>query len=47
MQKLIGILVVLGSVIIGYTHSGGLLSAFWQPGELLIILGAGAGAIHW
>lgn len=45
MQKLIGILVVLGSVIIGYTHSGGLLSAFWQPGELLIILGAGAGAM--
>ncbi|WP_343550799.1 flagellar motor stator protein MotA [Pantoea sp.] len=45
MQKLIGILVVLGSVIGGYLASGGLLSSFWQPGELVIILGSGAGAM--
>ncbi|NWA61759.1 flagellar motor stator protein MotA [Pantoea sp. B9002] len=45
MQKLIGLLVVLGSVVGGYMHAGGLLSAFWQPGELVIILGSGAGAM--
>ncbi|MCE0489850.1 flagellar motor stator protein MotA [Pantoea sp. Mb-10] len=45
MQKLIGILLVLGSVSIGYVHAGGIMSVFWQPGELLIILGSGAGAM--
>lgn len=45
MQKILGLLVVLGCVAGGYLHAGGLLSAFWQPGELLIILGSGAGAL--
>ncbi len=45
MQKLMGLIVVLVSVVGGYMMSGGLLMAFWQPGELAIILGAGAGAM--
>ncbi|WP_034943447.1 flagellar motor stator protein MotA [Erwinia oleae] len=45
MQKFIGLIVVLASVIGGYMMSGGKLSSFWQPGELVIILGAGAGAL--
>lgn len=40
-----GLIVVLVSVVGGYMMSGGLLMAFWQPGELAIILGAGAGAM--
>lgn len=45
MQKLIGLVVVLGCVVGGYMMSGGRISAFWQPGELIIILGAGVGAM--
>ncbi|MEJ5063856.1 flagellar motor stator protein MotA [Erwinia sp. MYb375] len=45
MQKLIGLIVVLGCVIGGYMMSGGHIASFWQPGELIIILGAGAGAM--
>ncbi len=45
MQKLLGLLVVLGSVIGGYLMSGGRMAAFWQPGEIVIILGAGIGAM--
>ncbi len=45
MQKLLGLLVVLGCVIGGYVMSGGHIASFWQPGELLIILGAGCGAM--
>ncbi|QKJ85651.1 Flagellar motor stator protein MotA [Paramixta manurensis] len=45
MQKLLGLIIVLFSVIGGYLMSGGLIASFWQPGEILIILGAGAGAM--
>ncbi|PKH24977.1 flagellar motor stator protein MotA [Enterobacterales bacterium CwR94] len=45
MQKLLGLILVLASVIGGYLLSGGLMASFWQPGELLIIIGAGAGAM--
>ncbi|MGV3345512.1 flagellar motor stator protein MotA [Enterobacteriaceae bacterium LUAb1] len=45
MQKFLGLIVVLGSVIGGYIMSGGRLASFWQPGELIIIIGAGIGAM--
>ncbi|WP_158784538.1 flagellar motor stator protein MotA [Pantoea sp. BAV 3049] len=45
MQKLLGLIIVLGCVVGGFLESGGRLASFWQPGELIIILGAGAGAM--
>lgn len=44
MLKLVGLVVVLGSVLGGYMLSHGQLVALWQPYELLIILGAAIGA---
>jgi chemotaxis protein MotA len=44
MLKIIGIIVVLGSVAGGYVLSHGQLMALWQPYELIIICGAAAGA---
>jgi len=44
MIKIIGILVVLGSVLGGYVLSGGQIAAIIQPFEVLIILGAAFGA---
>jgi chemotaxis protein MotA len=40
----IGCLIVIGSVIGGYTWHGGNLALLWQPSELLIIGGSGLGA---
>ncbi|MFS2220966.1 flagellar motor stator protein MotA [Pantoea sp. B65] len=45
MQKLLGLVIVLVSVVGGFLMSGGFLASFWQPGELVIILGAGLGAM--
>lgn len=45
MQKLIGILIILACVVGGFLMSGGRLASFWQPGEIIIILGAGFGAM--
>jgi chemotaxis protein MotA len=45
MQPLVGIAIVLGSVFGGYMMGGGELHIIWQPIELLIIVGAAAGAI--
>lgn len=45
MQKIFGLLVVLGCVFGGYFESGGQLVAIWQPAEIVIILGAGFGAM--
>ena len=45
MQILLGILVVLGCVFGGFMIHGGNFAVIWQPVELLIILGAGLGAI--
>lgn len=45
MQKFTGLIVVLISVIGGYMMAGGRLVAFWQPGELVILLGAGLGTL--
>ncbi len=42
---IIGILIVLGCVFGGFALMGGSVSAIWHPIELVIILGAGAGAI--
>jgi chemotaxis protein MotA len=45
MQQVFGIAVVLACVFGGYGFMGGSASAIWQPVELLIIAGAGLGAI--
>ncbi|MDO6679645.1 MULTISPECIES: flagellar motor stator protein MotA [unclassified Shewanella] len=45
MSKLVGISIILFSVFGGYIWAGGILAALWQPAELLIIFGAGFGAI--
>lgn len=45
MLKIIGILVVLGSIAGGYLFAGGALAMLWQPAEYIIILGAAAGAL--
>ncbi len=44
MLKLIGFIVVIGSVLGGYVLSHGQLAALWQPFELLIIGGSALGA---
>lgn len=45
MQKIFGLLVVLGCVFGGYFEAGGQLIAIWQPAEIIIIMGAGLGAM--
>ena len=45
MQKLFGLVVIMVCVIGGYLMSGGIMSSFWQPGEIIIILGSGVGAM--
>ncbi|BFI44229.1 flagellar motor protein MotA [Yersinia pseudotuberculosis] len=45
MQKIFGLLVIMVCVIGGYLMSGGVLASFWQPGEIIIIVGAGVGAM--
>ncbi|WP_404273267.1 flagellar motor stator protein MotA [Yersinia similis] len=45
MQKVFGLLVIMVCVIGGYLMSGGVLASFWQPGEIIIIVGAGVGAM--
>src|SRR6218665_316310 len=45
MQPLIGMLIVLGCVFGGFMLHGGDFGVIWQPVELLIIVGAGVGAI--
>jgi len=45
MQQLLGIGIVVGCVFGGYFLMGGSFDAIWQPVELLIIAGAGLGAI--
>jgi chemotaxis protein MotA len=44
MFFIIGFIVVLGSIGIGYGAHGGNFGILWQPLELLIILGSGIGA---
>lgn len=45
MQKLLGMLIVFGCVFGGYIAAGGKIVAIWQPAEIIIILGAGLGAM--
>jgi chemotaxis protein MotA len=45
MLLIIGALVVIGSVVVGYTSHGGVLAVLWQPSELLIIGGAAFGSL--
>ncbi|VFS11767.1 flagellar motor protein MotA [Citrobacter koseri] len=47
MQKFLGILIIMGCVVGGFILSGGHLASFWQPGEIIIILGAGLGRWYW
>ena len=45
MFVIIGLLVVIGSVVGGYTMHHGHLAVLWQPSEYVIIGGAGLGAL--
>ncbi|MDN6228689.1 MAG: flagellar motor stator protein MotA, partial [Enterobacterales bacterium] len=45
MQKLLGLIIIFVCVLGGFIMSGGRLASFWQPGEIVIILGAGLGAM--
>lgn len=45
MQQIIGILIVLGSIFGGFALEGGAFSQIWQPVELIVISGAGIGAL--
>jgi chemotaxis protein MotA len=45
MQQIIGIIIILGCVFGGFAFMGGTAGAIWQPVELLIIGGAGLGAL--
>ena len=44
MNLIIGSIIVIASIVIGYTAHGGQLLAIWQPFEILIICGAAFGA---
>jgi len=45
MQQLVGILIVVACVFGGFGFMGGTAGAIWQPVELIIIAGAGLGAL--
>lgn len=45
MQQVFGIFIVLGCVFGGFAIMGGTFEAIWRPVEVLIIAGAGAGAM--
>ncbi|WP_076413067.1 flagellar motor stator protein MotA [Shewanella sp. UCD-KL12] len=45
MSKILGLVIILLSVFGGYVWAGGNLSSLWQPAEILIIFGAGSGAL--
>ncbi|WP_397472455.1 motility-associated protein, partial [Rheinheimera sp.] len=44
MQKIVGFIIVLGTVVGGFMFAGGNVATLWQPAEFLIIFGAGFGA---
>lgn len=44
MKLILGVIIVLVSVVVGYTAHGGNLAVLWQPFEVLIIFGAAGGA---
>lgn len=45
MFYIIGLVVVLGSIVLGYTSHGGNLLILYQPSEFIIILGAAVGSV--
>lgn len=45
MLVIVGLVIVLGSVVLGYTAHGGKLYVLWQWTEFVIIGGAGLGAL--
>ncbi|MBK1689123.1 flagellar motor stator protein MotA [Rubrivivax gelatinosus] len=45
MQSIVGVIIILGCVFGGFMLHGGRFEVIWQPVELLIIVGAGVGAI--
>jgi chemotaxis protein MotA len=45
MFYIIGIIVVFGSVVTGYTMHGGSMKVLFQPNEFIIILGAAIGSV--
>lgn len=45
MQKLLGLAVILICVFGGFIMANGKLAALWQPAEVIIIMGAGLGAL--
>ena len=45
MFYIIGIVIVFGSVALGYTMHGGSLIILFQPSEVIIILGAAIGSV--
>ncbi|MCH1929366.1 flagellar motor stator protein MotA [Shewanella sp. A25] len=45
MQKLLGLIIVLGTVVGGFMFAGGNPAMLWQPSEMFIIWGAGIGAL--
>ncbi len=45
MFFIIGLIVVFGSVVLGYTMHGGSLLILYQPSEFIIILGAAIGSV--
>jgi chemotaxis protein MotA len=44
MKVIIGILIVIGCILLGYLIAGGHLDVLWQPAEFIIIFGASIGA---
>lgn len=45
MNTIIGAVVVIGCILLGYTMHGGNVMALWQPSEVIIICGAAFGAM--
>ncbi|GGY95893.1 flagellar motor stator protein MotA [Pseudoduganella plicata] len=45
MQQIIGFVIIFGSVFGGYVLMGGTFAAIWHPIEVLVIAGAGLGAL--
>lgn len=45
MQKFLGALIIVGCVLGGYVLANGELAMLWQPAEIIIIVGAGLGAL--
>ena len=45
MQKVIGLIIVLATVVGGFVFAGGNVATLWQPAEFIIVFGAAIGAL--